>query len=314
MDLFTGMSLFGGIAGLFGASSAQRAAQRRARELEAAAANYRSTMLTLAAPFISAGSGALGRIKGMTYGLLAEQANKESELLRGQYRQAIAGIERERARNAEASRAYWESANVGRGRGEQMRANAMAADSKVSAALSYGQAQEQYKQTSVDRYMNALGILQGAYSQGIGMQADAEKAMVGARMDATKMRAEGDSAMNNMIAGLGGQAFGAGMQGMLYNRVMSQRAPGTPLPTTASLRQNNPWNLDTSFGAPGSTTLQQTFLKNMPVWTLPSTLLGSDTAYLWNTQNNQTLLGQSNTGSVASLLSSKRKSTLGGQR
>lgn len=233
MDPFGGLSILGGIAGLLGASSAQRAAMRRARELEAAASNYRMTMLQLASPFLQAGAGALGRIKGMTYGTLAQQAGKESEMLRGVYRNAMSGIERERARNVAASQAYWETANVGRGRGEEMRANAMAADSKAKTALEYGMQQEQYKQSSVDRYMNALGILQGAYATGVGMQSDAEKAMLGARMDATKLRASGDQAMSNMIGGLGGQMFGMGLQGMLYSQLRS--STGGVLENTGSI-------------------------------------------------------------------------------
>jgi len=85
-------------------------------------------------------------------GLLARQyllslIGKESPLLARQYQEALSRLSRTGERTARASRLYWgQTGNIGRARGEIMRAQLATQRAKGELAMGYAGQQEQFRQ------------------------------------------------------------------------------------------------------------------------------------------------------------------------
>jgi hypothetical protein len=166
--------------------SSQKAADSGKEMADVMRANA-SRLSDMAQPYVEQGAWALPRLQGYA-STLEGLAGKESPLLRGKYLESLKGIdENEKAAEADASAYFGAAGNSGRARGEKLRARQSALQAKNLAGLSYGAAQEDYKQASRDRYGNALGSLLQAGGMGLGTAQNAlgmSNQAAGARADA----------------------------------------------------------------------------------------------------------------------------------
>lgn len=149
------------IAGLFGASSAEKEAAKLAKRKE-----------QLAAPWYDAGKMGLSGLQRYTSAYLLPRVGAESPLLAYQHDLGVNDINQGRDKALAGSYAHWLPYNTGRGRGEELRINQGYDESLHNANLAYGQAQQGFKDTNANNYASTLGTLSGFGGPGLQTNLD----------------------------------------------------------------------------------------------------------------------------------------------
>lgn len=201
MPLDFGLSLgIGAITGLFGAGSAAAAARKQAAAIE-----KQSTYLKeLAAPYLDQAKYAMPKMQAYIKGYLEPKIGQENPYLKAAYEMNLANINRQKQAALGAANMYWGGAgNLGRARGEQLRAGRNATEMMNMLNMNYGMGQQQYKDAMAGQYMSALGGL--ANFGNLGLQTAMQATNLGVK--AADANANAGMAWSNYWNSLGGTSF-----------------------------------------------------------------------------------------------------------
>ena len=189
------------VGGLFGAGAAAAAARKRAQAMQRQSAYLKE----LAAPYLKQTKYALPKMQAYISSYLKPKIGKENPYMKAAYGMNLANINRQKQAALGASNMYWGRAgNIGRARGEKLRATRNATEALNMANLNYGMGQQQYKDSTANQYMGALGNL--ANYGTIGLQPAMSAANMGVK--AANANADAGMAWSNFY-GSAGNALGS---------------------------------------------------------------------------------------------------------
>ena len=162
----------GAVGSLFGASQASRAEKRSADQ-----------MLQLSEPYLTQARAALPRLRALMESYYAPRLGQDSPFLHAEHAESLAGLQRANAQGlAEIQHTYGSQGNLGRARGERLRLSDQLLRATSRENLSYGEAQDTYRDTVAGQYQEILAALAGLgrtgvqyASQGLKQQADASE-------------------------------------------------------------------------------------------------------------------------------------------
>ncbi len=167
----TTTTILGAASSLYGSSQAARA-QKRSAEM----------MMEMARPYLEQAEYALPQLRKLAQNYYAPRVGKDSPWLRAEHLESMAGLQRANAQGlAEIQHTYASHGNMGRARGERLRLANQLVRTSSRENLSYGQAQESYRDNTANQYQAILAQLAGMGKTGL----DAAETALGMQNTAT---------------------------------------------------------------------------------------------------------------------------------
>jgi len=128
-----------------------------------------NAQMQMAAPYLREAALALPRLRALAERYYAPRAGKDSPFLRAGHLENLAELERANRRSlAEIEHTYASRGNLGRARGERLRLTGELLGATNRENLSYGLAQENYRDSTAAQYQELLAAL--ASLGGTGMR------------------------------------------------------------------------------------------------------------------------------------------------
>ncbi len=196
--------------GLLGASSAAKAAKAQADAIRDAARMGYQGMMELAKPGLDTLKVALPALRNTVFGALGSRVGQKNPYLKAAHEQNISEIgKQEESEIASSERFFGASGNVGRARGEKLRARRAATTARNKENIGYGVAETDYENDSLTRYLGGLNMLTNTGMFGVNTAAGGINTMTGGMMNAANVAGAGRQDMASGISQVGGSIFGA---------------------------------------------------------------------------------------------------------